>query len=528
MRTGISNRLRGGADFYITPSNTLTAAILLANDNQLNTTHVNYSDYWFSEGGEVDPGNDPPDDQLAYYTRRTDVEEEDEIDIEFSLNYEKKFTKKDHKFTAYTHYIRDAETEKSNISQTVESFNIANTSLVASPQEKVLNEESETNFLLQADYVYPFGDQGMFEAGYRSEFRTINNPYYVDSETESGYWERLAEYSNNFEYVENIHGLYVQAGNGFGKFSTQAGLRIEASDVRTYLHETDSANERLYFDFFPSLHTSFQFSPVHSAQLSYSRRIHRPHFWFLNPFYSYTDPRNFRSGNPNLDPEYTHSVELGYLFKQAKFDFYTGIYYRYTTDVMQRVSEVDETTGITVVAPQNLDNGQSFGFETNASLNLVSWWTLSGDFNFYRYILEGNYDGEDLSSDDYSWNTRFNSKFKLPYDIDAQVIFFYRAPRETAQGIREEFYMMNAAVSKDIFKGKGTLTFNVRDVLNSRKFSYILDQETLYSLNEWHRSQRRYNLTLIYRLNQNKRMGRNGGNNGGNGNNGLGGDEMGF
>ncbi|MBA7546789.1 hypothetical protein ES705_39188 [subsurface metagenome] len=274
------------------------------------------------------------------------------------------------------------------------------------------------------------------------------------------------------------------------------------------------------------MHTTYQLNKTNAVQLSYSRRIHRPHFWWLNPFHSFSDNRNIRTGNPNLNPEYTHSIETGYLLKLEKFDFYSGLYFRYTSGVIERIAQIDDSTGITYIIPYNLSERESYGLETNLSLDVVKWWTLSGDLNLFRSISEGDFNGEKLESDDYSWNTRLNSRMRFPQNIDFQAIFFYRAPQETTQGKREAFYMLNMALSKDILKGRGTLTLNVRDVLNSRRFRYIIDQPNLYSENEHRRSERSYTLTFIYRLNQKKKFGRNGRStqNG----EGFNGDDMGF
>jgi len=532
-RTGLSNRIRAGADYFLSPTSTLTGAVLFSNDKQVNTANLTYEDYLHDMSNPLSLREIPAADQHAFTTLREDIESEDEIDLEFSLNYEKKFTGKDHKFNALVQYILDDETEESDISESVQNYLEPGALITNSPEQRVFNAEKESNLLIKADYTRPIGNKGMFEAGYRSALRNIYNPYYVIVQNETDQWDTLPEYSNNFEYIENIHGIYVQAGNNYGDFSVQLGLRGELSDVRTYLHETNEENERLYFDLFPSVHTSYQFNSIHSAQISYSRRIHRPRFWHLNPFFSYTDPRNYRAGNPNLEPEYINSFELGYLFKREKVDFYTGIYYRYTRNVEQRINEVTEYNGntVTVVIPQNLDDSHSYGFEANASVNPVKWWTLSGDVNFYRYKMQGTYEDQYYSSDDFSWNTRFNSKFRLPAGTNMQFIFFYRAPKEGIQGTRENFYMLNAAISKDVLKGNGTLTFNVRDVLDSMRFRYTLgddDDDELYSYNEWRHRSRIYTLTFVYRLNQKKRMGRNGNQRNGNGDSDFGGEDMEF
>jgi hypothetical protein len=201
---------------------------------------------------------------------------------------------------------------------------------------------------------------------------------------------------------------------------------------------------------------------------------------------------------------------------------YAGGYYRNTSDVIERISEVDDQ-GITYLVPYNLAEQQSFGVESNVSVDPYDWWTVAGDINFFRAITSGNYLGEDLSSDTYSWNSRLNSNMRFDNDLDVQAVFYYRGPQETTQGVRKAFYMLNLGVSKDILKGDGTLTLNVRDVLNSRVYRYILDRPNLYSENEFRWSTRSVSLSFIYRLNQQKKTGH-----GRNGQGFGGGDEMGI
>ncbi|MBN2349603.1 MAG: TonB-dependent receptor [Bacteroidales bacterium] len=508
LRTGWSHTLRGGADYFINSRNVITASVMVGIEDQLNLTDILYKDY---DANEI----------LSDNTLREDREKETERNIEFALNYEKKFEKKDHKFNALFQYIEDSELEKSNISE--RQIDYSGENIDENPLfQKSYNKEFERKILFKADYIYPLSEKLKFETGYRSEFRKITNPYIVEEIDSDDNWIKLSDFSNNFDYTENVHALYIQTGNKFGKYSLQLGLRAELSDIHTYLENTREQNDRLYFNIFPTIHNSFQFDQKNSFQLSYSRRINRPHFWLLNPFYSFSDSRNFRSGNPNLNPEYTDSYEGGYLFNNGKFSFYGGLYYKNTEGVIERINFVD-TTGITIQKPLNLSKQKSYGIESNISLDVVKWWTLSGDINFYRAITTGEYAGENLSSDTYSWNTRLNSKLKFRNNLDFQAIFFYRAPQRTTQGIRKEFYMLNLAASKDVLGGDGTLTLNIRDVLNSRKFRYILERPELYSENEFRWSTRSISLTFIYRLNQKKKI-----NGNGNRGNGAGGGDIEF
>ncbi len=498
LRTGWSHNIRGGADLFINPKNTLTASLLLSIDDDFNKTGLWYNDFDIAEN-------------LQSVSYREDNEKEQEQNIEFSLSYTRLFNQEDRKFTAFFQYIDDDETEKSDISETITgSSEQNNDDLIL---QKSLNEEGERNILIQADYVHPFGENGMFETGYRSELRTITNPYIVEEKDENGNWKSLEEFTNNITYTENIHAAYIQGGNMFGKFSLQLGLRTEISDVRTLQKVNDESNDRLYTDFFPTVHSTYKLNQYHSLQLSYSRRINRPHFWLLNPFYSFSDARNIRTGNPNLEPEYTNAIEGGYLVTKEDFSVYSGLYIRHTTGVIERVNQVDES-GITYLIPLNLAESRSFGYETSISVDPFDWWKLNGDFSFYRSITNGEYKGEDLHSDSYSWNTRLNSKITFLKNTDFQSIFFYRAPRETTQGVRKAFYMLNMGISRDILKGNGTLTLNARDVLNSRKFRFVLDQPDLYSEIDFRWSSRSITLTFNYRLNQQKKADKERNNNG--------------
>ena len=43
-------------------------------------------------------------------------------------------------------------------------------------------------------------------------------------------------------------------------------------------------------------------------QLNYSRKINRPNFFQLIPYYDFSDSLNISRGNPNLVPEFTNLV----------------------------------------------------------------------------------------------------------------------------------------------------------------------------------------------------------------------------
>jgi outer membrane receptor protein involved in Fe transport len=354
------------------------------------------------------------------------------------------------------------------------------------------------------------GSDGKFEAGLRSTWRTVNNEYALE-ELQNNEWIVFPAFNNNLIYTERIHAAYLMAGNKFNKLSIQAGLRGEYSDIRTELTESNDVNHREYFNLFPSVNFGYEINKNKTLQLSYSKRINRPHFRELLPFSNFSDSRNFFQGNPNLNPEYTHSFETGYLVNWQRGSVLSSAYYRHRVGDIQRIVQVDEE-GTTRIFPVNVGNTNSYGLEFNFSYTVGRWWDINSSANFFRAITEGIFEGQSLSRDTYAFHTRTTSKMKLTDGLEFQTSFFYRGPRKTTQGRQLAAYSLDLALAKDIMKGKGTISANVRDLLNTRKWRNIteIEEENYYAESESQWAPRQIRLTFTYRLNQMKnREGRN-------------------
>lgn len=503
IRGGWSNNIRTGIDFFATDKITLTGALAYRTGIDKNITTLTYRDYW----------NSTSNDNYIGYSERIDDEIEDESKLEYSINFKKKFDKKEQLWTADIQYSQSGEVENSNITETFYSSNNQPTGNILNQRSN--NDENFTNFLIQTDYIYPFKENGKLETGIRLNLRNVSNDVKVET-LDNSEWTTLTNFSNDLEYIENIYAAYATVGDKFGKFSYQVGLRYEYSDIETFLVETQERNPRQYGNLFPSAFLNYEFTEKDAVQVSYSRRIRRPGFWELNPFFSFSDARNFFAGNPDVNPEFTHSFEAGYLKYFDKGSVSSSVYYRYTEGVIFRVRNVD-STGFSITLPQNIGIDNSYGLEVNFSYNPFKWWRLNGDANFFRSITDGTSYDESLYGDTYTWFGRLTSRMTIAKQVDVQIRGNYRAPRITVQGSQEAIYHFDIAASKDIFKKKGTLTFSVNDVFNTRARNYIVDESNFYTEGFFQWRVRQFTLAMNYRLNQDKRRGggRPGGNYGG-------------
>ena len=486
-REEISNNFNLGTEISLNDKNSVTFSGKGNIGSAYNTVDVTYTDF--------DEANQP-----FQVVTRNEYEDKIRSSSDFAFNYRKTFTKKDRLLTFDAQYSTNRDDE--------ESIVVQNNSIDENDNSytSVYNYEGSKNILLQTDYIHPFDNKGKFEMGFRGNYKTVDDDYQVSLMNKStNQFEVESGLKNLMFYYENISAGYVMYGRKLNKFSYQLGLRTEYSDVTTELVATNEINQRDYLSLFPSSHLSYLVKNENAIQLSYSRRIQRPRHWWLLPFYGVSDSRNNFFGNPNLNPEYTDAFELGYLSYFKKGSLLSSVYYRYSTGVMERIL-VSDGTGTTKRMPANIGFRNAYGIEFSGSYQIQKWWDLRGDFNFFREITDGSYQGKTYFSDTYAWNSKLNSKWTIKKKLGIQSSVDYNAPQKTTQGEQLARYALNMGASIDVLKSNGTISFNASDIFNTRKRRSIDIGDNFYSEGEFQWRSRFFRLSFTYRINQSKKQ----------------------
>ncbi|MBD3629790.1 outer membrane beta-barrel family protein [Cyclobacterium sp.] len=487
---GLNNNIRAGLDYFFNENSILTGSYLWRRSDARRLTNIRYDDYAAEEA------------PLDSYTLRTQDEDEKEPNSEFNLTYKRSFDQKGHVLSTAITYLD--YWENSDQVYTQDSYFPNGTPIPGgSLLQTSVNDEFDRQWLLQLDYTKPIGSEGNFETGVRSSIRNMENDFIVSERTESGNMEALPGLDDIFLYDENIHAAYAILGNKSNKLSYQGGLRAEYTDVSTTLVKTNEVNPRDYANLFPSAHLTYNISPDDALQVSYSRRIRRPVYNDLSPFMTFSDARNFFSGNPDLNPEYTDAFELGHIKYMDKGSIFSTLYYRDTEDKIERIRSVDEEGNATTL-PYNLVGEQSMGFEFTTDYYPVEWWKLDANFNFFYAKIDGSNVLDTYTADTYSWFTRLTSRFTLQNGLDLQLRGNYEGRRKVAQGVQKAIAYLDISASKDIMKGRGTLILNVMDVFNSRRNRYIFEGPGFMTEGDILPRRRQINLTLNYRIKQSK------------------------
>ncbi|MEG9326342.1 TonB-dependent receptor [Salinimicrobium catena] len=495
-----------GMEYYLTDRSSITATGF----------------YRYGEDEDLTTNNSLAFKDGTLETLRKENQIENDNSYQIALNYINKFNDSGHQLTADFQYERDEETQNGNINEVI----LSNTTSIEDPfypRERTFTEESQNEFLIQTDYVRPIGEDAQFEAGYRGNFEEEVTDYQLLLEDQQSGSLELTPLSNIFTYTENVNSLYSQYGNKFGDFSFLLGLRLENTQLKGKI-ESELTEEELqeefgipidtdfdnnYLGLFPTVNLIYELGEQENVTLGYNRRINRPRGWFINPFPSRASRTNIFQGNPNLQPAYSDAFDLGYLKRWKKLTLTSSVYYQYETDSFERVEQIstvedDEGNNNEVIRtiPINLATNQRVGAEAGLLYNPAKWLRLNGSVNFFQFDTEGEYNGVDYSAKNTSWYGRFSSKVTLPAKIDWQTNAFYRGASEGAQTETDGIFMVDMAVSKELFNDKASLTLNVRDLLNSRKREAYTITERFERNSEFQWRQRSITLSFTYRFNQ--------------------------
>tara|TARA_B110000046_G_scaffold88676_2_gene96809 strand:+ start:46676 stop:49198 length:2523 start_codon:yes stop_codon:yes gene_type:complete len=491
QRQSFGQNMRLGTDIFLNDYNTITISVLFNISDQENTAVLEYRDL-------------NPQKELLQQSIREDIEDETGQNVEASFNYTKTFKEEDRNWSTDFQWSESNDLEASNIEEIFQPSGDLVTQVTS-------NLEVNRTILLQSDYVHPLKNDRIIEGGIRSTLRTIENEFSVEQDTNGGGFLIDPRFNNDFQFDENVYAGYFQFGNEIEKFSYQLGLRAEISNIKSDLKLTNQVFKQDYFNFFPSAFFTYKVDKTKQFQLSYSRRINRPNYRYLLPFQTFSDNRNFWQGNPNLVPEYTDSYEFGYLRYFKKGSFFTSLYYRHRTNVIERIVQANDD-GTTIRFPINLSTEDNVGVELNGSYRFSKKVSLNANANFYRAQREGTFEGIKLENRVFTMNGQANLKAEVIKGLDVQANFRYKAPQNTTQGKSLSVYSLDLSAGKDVLQGKGTIVASVRDVFNSRRRRSITDTETIYNETDFQWRARQILLNFIYRINQKKKRG--GGNRG--------------
>lgn len=360
----------------------------------------------------------------------------------------------------------------------------------------------ETEIESKIDYTLPLGEKTKFEAGYKNEIENSNEITGIsDYIASSNLYIGIPQFDKDVVYKKNEHALYTLFSSHLNELGFQLGLRAEYTDRSIELTKTNESFIIDRVDFFPSFHTSYKITNEHEVMASYTRRIDRPRGWALEPFETWVDAYNVRIGNPDLEPEYIDSYEMGYQALLGSLVFSMENYYRVNHNKIERLRSVYDEN-ITLSSTDNVGTDYSFGTELMFNFDPIKNWNVNLLGNLYNYRIEGEIFNEAFSRESFNWNTRFNNVIKITNETKLQFNLMYNSPSVYSQGKREGFLTTNIGIRHDFFNRALAATLQVRDIFSTSKYEYTAEAIDYYNYNYITRESPMVTLNLRFSFNR--------------------------
>lgn len=331
-----------------------------------------------------------------------------------------------------------------------------------------------------ANYQLNYSPNGKAEVGYQFTSYSEHGEYNIK------YWDRPKhdfEWQDDlhapFYYRRQIHSAYLMLNHSFGNLEAEAGVRADHTIDEMTIEIEGASRYIKRTELFPSAHLAYSAGDnVFSA--GYSYRTNRPGIWQLEPYITYEDYYTKMTGNPDIDPEYIHSAEVGYRRAIAeKHSLALTAFYRHRTDVRERVRVAYEP-GVTLDSLINAGNDHSWGVELSARIKAARAWDITLNGSLFDYKFTADYEGcSDARNTSYTLaminNFTLGSTTRL--QVDANVV----GPTVLSQGREDAYYYFDVALRQQLFNKRLTASLVMHDILRTARYNNYRISPTLIS-----------------------------------------------
>ncbi|MEO5563514.1 MAG: outer membrane beta-barrel family protein, partial [Chitinophagaceae bacterium] len=352
------------------------------------------------------------------------------------------------------------------------------TQLVAPGSEKFItkgNIPSKLDILTaKVDYSRRF-KRFALETGLKTAINKTDNlaEYYFYDGTN---WQPDLNRSNHFLYDEKITAAYASVDAEKGKWHWQTGLRYEYTSYKAdqlgNAVVKDSSFKRNYGGLFPTGFVSYNADSNNSITFRLGRRIDRPPFQFLNPFQTILNKYTYESGNPYINPQYTWNFSIAHTYKQK---LTTEISYSYLRDYFSQIFILDTISNVNrnvmIYTRGNVGSFQNVGVTETFQQPITKWWNLTAVAVFNYKIIKGVV-WAPLTARISQLNISINNQLQFKKGWSFELSGYYQTKSQidlqewlTPQG------ELDAGISKQIMKNKGTLRVTIRDITYFQNYS---------------------------------------------------------
>lgn len=463
---GLVQKVDAGLDFFINPKNELSLGFDYTNDE-----HSFFNDTFYS--------NVTGREDYIYVRNSSHIHKT----LNTNANYRTKFNKENHFLEIDYQY-----TKNDNLLPAIDFEN----------DIFLFNEERTNNNILNAlalDYSLPINEHILVETGGSWNGRKLTSSLFTNSAGAS-------ETFDVFKYDESLLGLYGLTNINSGKLTWQLGLRYENLKSNSVDLSNNEITDLEFSNLFPSLHVSYTINESNTLNIGYSRRVTRPNFRNINPFQSRNQYFEWVA-NPALRPEFSNNIETNYQYDEEKLSFSGALFYRYRTDVIERLQDIDEE-GVLRNVFDNIGEKHSYGVEASINYELMDFWNTQLSANYYHTTIDQDIF---LSWDElYSSNLIFKNTFKIGKALSADVSYRQNFKTQNTFDFIDPRNRIDIAVRLKLMENRLNMNLRIVDLLDNNLFYRTAITQNVIQNEVWRFQSQTFGFlfSTSYKLFQNK------------------------
>ncbi len=367
------------------------------------------------------------------------------------------------------------------------------------------NDASGTEHTFQLDYYDPITKMHQIESGLKYILRqNISDSEILRYDAQQDTWISDASRNDNLDYDQHIIGIYAGYVLKLKKISIKTGLRMEGTiNDGSFKSVKDTSFTNRMLNVIPYLTISEDLDKGQNIKFSYTQRLSRPSIYYLNPYINDTDPLNVSSGNPDLDAEISHTIDLSYGKFSGKYNFNLSMNGALTNNSIESLSTIN-LAGVRTTTYKNIGKNQRFGGYLYGSYRPDAKLSISTNLGLNYSVLESN-DGQNLRNEGFNYNGSLNIRYTAWKNGTVSGYGGIYSPRIMLQGQSSKFWYTSINISQDLFKKKLTASVSISDPFRSKvKYETSYDDPTFHQNSISSYSNRMLRFNLSYRFGQMK------------------------
>ena len=293
----------------------------------------------------------------------------DNLNLRNNLTFKQKFTKKGRTFVAdanYNRVISNSSTALNNFQQTIVHDSIPYIRLDSILQNQI--SDNNKNYMnAQLTYTEPVTEQSVIEISgmHRQNLQATTKNFFdinpvSDAEIKNDTLSSI--YSNQYSFDRG--GLKFRYYKGNTNFAFGAVLQNSVLTGTSQLSFTPI--HKSYLKTLPSVQLVQKFNRAGRLSMMYNTRVSEPSIEQLQPVIDNTNPLSIYKGNPELDAEYSHNMNLNYNY-YSQYSSTTLMIYSWSSYATNRI--INSVTYDSLLVQTTMPVNSKYQFSSNGYLS---------------------------------------------------------------------------------------------------------------------------------------------------------------